>query len=123
MAIMEREVGPRQYSKEKYADPKVEALMARISLEVSKEFDAYPMGGEVEIATRDGRTLKHRVLHPKGTQQNPLSDAELDAKFRDMASTYMKAGTVDRLLEALWNIDRSPDVSTLLPLLVWEKES
>jgi 2-methylcitrate dehydratase len=120
MAILEREVGPRQYAKEKYTDPKVEALMSRITLEVSKEFDAYPMGGEVEIETRGGKKLTHRVLHPKGTKQNPLSDEELNAKFRDMASMYMSAGAIDRLLEALWNIGTCKDVATLMPLLVWK---
>lgn len=120
MAILEREVGPRQYSREKYVDPAVEALMSRITLEVEKEFDAYPMGGEVEIRTRDGRALTHRVLHPKGTKQNPLSDNDLEQKFRDMASTRMKDAQIDRLLGHLWAIDRMPDVSALLPLLLFD---
>jgi 2-methylcitrate dehydratase len=120
MAIMERELGPRQYSRAKYADPAVEALMSRITLEAAKEFDAYPMGGEVEIRTRDGRTLSHRVLHPKGTRENPLSDADLELKFRDMASMHMNDTRIDCLLEQLWTIDRLPDMATLLPLLVFD---
>ena len=120
MAIMDREVGPRQYSPAKYADRGVQALMDRITLEVAKEFDAYPMGGEVEIRTRTGETLTHRVLHPKGSKQNPLTDAELEHKFRDMASLHMKDGRIERLLERLWAIERLQDVSTLLPLLVFD---
>lgn len=120
VAIMDREVGPRQYAPERYTDPAVMALMDRIRLEVSREFDAYPTGGEVEIRTKSGETFTHRVLHPKGSRQNPLSDAELERKFRDMASVHMSDSRIDRLLDQLWNIDRLPDVSALLPLLVFD---
>jgi 2-methylcitrate dehydratase len=120
MAILEREVGPRQYSKDKYADPGVEAMMARVNLEVAKEFDVTPMGGETVIRLRDGRTLRHRVLHPKGTRENPLSDSEIEGKLRDMAKPYLKAPAVDRLVESLWNVEQYPDMSSLMPGLVWE---
>ncbi len=72
------------------------------------------------MRTRDGRTFTHRVLHPKGTKQNPLSDADLEHKFRDMASLHMKDARIDRLLEQLWAIDRVQDMATLLPLLVFD---
>ena len=70
--------------------------------------------------SRDGRTLSHRVLHPKGTRENPLSDGEIEAKLRDMAKPYLKAPAIDQLVQGLWSIDRCSDVSSLMPGLVWE---
>ncbi len=120
VAITDREVGPEQYSRTKYVDRTVQSLMDRITLEVAREFDAYPMGGEVEIRTRSGQTLTHRVLHPKGSRENPLSDADLEHKFRSMASPHMNESRIDRLLEQLWNIERLEDMSALPPLLVFD---
>ncbi len=119
VAILDREVSPRQYSPARYVDPEVESLMQRITLEVKTEFDKIPMAGETEIRTRDGRTLVHQVLHPKGTKGNVMSDADINAKFRDMASVHMSTPRIDRLLETLWSADRLDDVGKLLPLLAF----
>jgi 2-methylcitrate dehydratase len=119
VAIMDREVSPRQYSPGRYADPQVEALMQRVSLEALEEFDRTPMAGETEIRTRDGRTLKHRVLHPKGTAQNAMTDEELSAKFVDMAQVHFSAAHIQRLLEMLWSFDGEKDAAALLPLLAF----
>jgi 2-methylcitrate dehydratase len=122
VALQDREVSPRQYSPERYVDPGVESLMARVTLEVATEFDAYPMGGETEIRLKNGQVLKHKVLHPKGTQQNPMSDADLEAKFRDMAKVHYTPARVDRLIHEIWNIDRMDDAGRLLPLLIFDRQ-
>ena len=119
VAIMDREVSPRQYARERYADPAVEALMAKINLEVANEYDRQPMAGGVVIRTRSGATLKHEVLHPKGTRDNRMSDAEINDKFRDMARVHMSEARIDRLLDALWKADQLEDVAALAPLLAF----
>ncbi len=121
VAITDRQVGPGQYSAQKYLDPLVVSLMERITLEASKEFDAHPMGGEVEIRTRSGKTLIHRVLHPKGSGQNPLSDAELEHKFRGMACRHCDEAAIARLLDRLWHIDELDDVAPVLSLFVFDR--
>ncbi|OGA02228.1 MAG: hypothetical protein A3H35_15765 [Betaproteobacteria bacterium RIFCSPLOWO2_02_FULL_62_17] len=119
VAIMDREVSPRQYARERYSDPAVEALMARITLEVANEYDRQPMAGGVVIRTRSGATLKHEVLHPKGTRENRMSDADINDKFRDMAKVHMSDARIDRLLEALWKADQLEDMAALAPLLAF----
>ncbi len=121
VAITDRQVGPGQYSAQKYLDPVVMSLMERITLEASKEFDAHPMGGEVEIRTHSGKTLIHRVLHPKGSGQNPMSDAELEHKFRGMACRHMDEAAMARLLDRLWHIDELDDVAPVLSLFVFDR--
>lgn len=119
VAIMDREVSPRQYARERYADPAVEALMAKITLEVASEFDQQPMAGETVIRTRSGATFTHRVLHPKGTRENRMSDSELNAKFRDMAKVHMSEARIDRLLDVLWTAEQLDDMAVLAPLLAF----
>lgn len=119
VAIMDREVSPRQYSRERYTDPAVESLMSRVTLEVAPEFDKQPMAGETVIRTRSGKTLTHRVLHPKGTRENRMSDEDINAKFADMAKVHMKEAQIERLLEQLWGADRLEDMSVLAPHLAF----
>ena len=119
VAIMDREVSPRQYSRERYTDPAVEALMSKITLEVASEFDKQPMAGETVIRTRSGATLTHRVLHPKGTRENRMSDEDINNKFRDMAKVHMSDARIDQLLDQLWNTDQQDDMAALAPLLAF----
>ena len=119
VAILDREVSPRQYSRERYTDPKVEALMARVTLEVASEFDKQPMAGETVIRTRSGATLTHRVLDPKGTKENRMSDEDINDKFRDMVRVHMGDAQMTQLLETLWAADRLDDMSELAPLLAF----
>jgi 2-methylcitrate dehydratase len=120
VAIREGEVGPRQYRPEMYTDPCVLALIDRIHLEAVPEFDGSPAAGEVEIRTKSGQSFTHRVLHPKGTPQDPMSDADLERKFRDLAEVHIPGGRIDRLLEQFWSLDRIPDISTLPPLFAFD---
>jgi 2-methylcitrate dehydratase len=119
VAIMDREVSPRQYSRERYTDPAVETLMSKITLEVASEFDKQPMAGETVIRTRSGATLTHRVLHPKGTRENRMSDEDINNKFRDMAKVHMSDARIDQLLDQLWNTDQQDDMAALAPLLAF----
>lgn len=120
VAILEAEVGPRQYRPEMYTDPRVLALVDRIHLEALPEFDRTPTAGEVEIRTKSGRSFTHRVLHAKGTVENPMSDTELERKFRDVAAMVLTDGRTDQLLDQLWHVDCLPDLSTLPPLFVFD---
>lgn len=64
----------------------------------------------VVIETRDGRVLDSGpVRHPRGHARLPLSDDELDAKFRDCA-LHGGVGDPDAMLAALHRLDDIPDL-------------
>ena len=56
-----------------------------------------------------------------GNLKRPLSDAQLEAKFRDQAAVNLpadvvglRADVVETLIEQCWRIDRMDDVGTLV---------
>ncbi len=64
----------------------------------------------VVIETRDGRSLDSGPLrHPRGNARLPLTNEELDAKFRDCA-THGGVADPDRLLAALHRLSDIPDL-------------
>jgi len=77
--------------------------------------DRYP--SIVELTTRDGRTASRRVDWPKGYPQNPVSQADLERKFRDLAATATDAGTADRIVEAVASLEQASRVDELLALV------
>jgi len=56
------------------------------------------------LELKDGRVLEARIDHCRGSQARPMSDADLDEKFRGQAALGVKAGRVDGLLAACWGI-------------------
>src|SRR3546814_3505948 len=62
-------------------------LARRVSDSVDETKTGKFAPAEVTIATRTKGTLKRRIEQVPGTPRNPMTDAELHAKFRDCASS------------------------------------
>ncbi len=67
---------------------------------------------EVEMA--DGAKLSRFVEKSLGNIHRPLSDAQLNDKFRDQAVLALPLDRVEALIDQCWQIDRLPDVNTLI---------
>ena len=59
------------------------------------------------VRTTDGRTFSATVLHAKGSLEQPLSDAELEAKFVDST----QHGNFADAIAAIWTLDKAPTVA------------
>jgi 2-methylcitrate dehydratase PrpD len=97
-------------------DPATRALMSCIEAEVDPEIDALFPGrraARVTMTTHDGRSETFLQPTRKGDPDAPLSDAELDDKFRELAGGVIGRAAADDLLARLWTLDRSPDLMFL----------
>jgi len=120
VALADGEVTARQFEPERIADPALLALVQRVKVKRHPELSArYPqaVGNIVTLRLRDGRTLSQRVDHPHGHAQNPLSDAELEAKFRELARTRLEQHRADAVLQWLWRLDEAQSWNPLMSLL------
>jgi 2-methylcitrate dehydratase PrpD len=64
---------------------------------------------DIEVELENGRILHHFVERSLGNLRRPLSDAQLEEKFRDQAPVPQ----VDRLIELCWRLDELQDVDEL----------
>jgi len=95
------------FTDERLQDRQTRALMARIELTVDQEIDASFPGrraARVTITTHDGRTGSFLQPTRKGDPELPLSDADLDDKFMELASPVAGASRARDLLARLWNL-------------------
>ena len=106
--------GLTEFTDERVNDPKIKEMRHRIS--VSAEPALSTIAIEADIFTSDGQ--KHHVATKaaRGSSANPQSDSEIERKLRDEAKTWSATYNAQPLIDAVWALDRSSDVSSLLAL-------
>lgn len=98
------------FAPERLVDPAIHALMPRVSVSLAPDLaNAYPgkRAARVTITLRNGTALERYQPTRKGDPDAPLSDADLSAKFRELAGPVI-GDKAEGLLKALWT-------STALP--------
>jgi len=85
---------------------------ARYEIDPTSPFPRY-YGGEVVVRTKDGRELRHREEHNRGSDKNPLSTKDILAKFRDNAGRVFDAARTEQVIDAVMTLDTAPDLSVL----------
>ena len=96
------------FSDERIRDPKIHAVMQKIKVRATEEFDrawpeAYPF--RITVTTKSGQKHVQEVFYAKGHPKNPMSDQEIEAKFRNQAVPLMGEAAADRALSALWHLE------------------
>jgi hypothetical protein len=56
-------------------------------------------------------------LDPRGSLRNPMSDADIEAKVRDLAAFGGTGCDIDGIIELVWTVDQLSDVRHLTRLL------
>ncbi|MCA3153373.1 MAG: MmgE/PrpD family protein, partial [Rhodocyclaceae bacterium] len=100
-------------------DSKVLALRKRVTLTGDEALTrAMPSRqGIVSITLKDGTKLTHHTKAVRGTAENPMSRAEVDAKCYDLLAPITGKRRARRLCDTVWSLDRLADVRALRPLL------
>jgi 2-methylcitrate dehydratase len=114
-AIKFRGFGPDSADPRHFTDPEIVDLIERVTIEASPDLPPRSRAGISEIHTKDGRVFSRQC----DALTRELSDAELEAKFRDMAEGAMPRSQVEGLIEAIWNVDRAPTLERLASLMIF----
>ncbi len=67
----------------------------------------------VTIALNDGRTYSRHVPHALGTLPRPMSDADLEAKFRGLTEGVLSPAQSEEVITLCWQITALEDVGAL----------
>lgn len=101
------------FEPQRLADAKIRALMKRIELTVDPELDAsFPLqrAARVTMETHNGQCQQFLQPTRKGDPEQPLSDAELDGKFLELAAPVVGETKAKVLLARLWHLDQEAHV-------------
>jgi 2-methylcitrate dehydratase len=115
-ALIDGDVTRETFSPKKFTDKKYLGLLDRTSIVEAKDLNkGYPDGipNRLTLTMRDGKTYKKTVKYPRGHAGNPMSDSEVERKFRTLATGVISTKLQDRLLAQMWSLDRAKTVKDL----------
>lgn len=96
------------------ADPVVLSLIPKVELVVDKEFDdLFPTRRGARVTIDDDLTATRPTR--KGDPDDPLSDADLRAKYDELVGPALGPGRAATLAADLWDLPSVGDVRNLLP--------
>ena len=114
MALLDGEVTAASFEERRLADPAVVNLMQKIKVAAAPDLCAlYPESapGRVRVQMTSGEMHTAEIRYPKGHAKNPLTDAELEAKFRRIFADEGRTAQCEPALQALWAFDKTPDAA------------
>lgn len=124
MIVLCRRASHHEFSDAFVAGPAMQDMQKRTEVLGDPEIDARgydKIRSRIEVETRDGRTLVQWADERyRGGPGNPISDADLEAKFRMCAEGAIADAAQDKLLGLAWEVDRLPQIETLIDQLVFD---
>ena len=123
VALLYGGVESRHFDDEFLFDERLLELVGKVNVSVSEEANRRvpeAMLCDLEVATTSGQKYSAQVAYHKGHYKNPLTDAEVEDKFRSLASEHLADHRTDALLDCLWHIDEASGLSELFRLLQFD---
>lgn len=118
LAAHRRRVTLDEFTPDNLRDPAINALMHKVEIVMDEALNREYPGGTAAMVLRvelkDGRALEQFVRYPKGNPNNPLSPAEVEAKFRGLAARTLGTAQIDRLTGLLARLDSLGDINGLV---------
>jgi 2-methylcitrate dehydratase PrpD len=118
MIALDGEAFVEQFEEDRIADPAAFAFMEKIEAVADPEIDGlgreYRHMARMTVETLDGRRFSHEERHRRGSPENPVSEADVKAKFRALAGRRLSARTVSRLVELCDRLEDLDPVTVLL---------
>ncbi len=116
-ALCYGELGRNAYEDARRLNPEVQALARRVTYRVDPEYPGPGrFKGAVRLTLTDGRIIEDVQEHNLGSPENPMSDAQLRAKFDDNSGVLLSAAQRDRLAGAIARLEQLEDASQLVTL-------
>ncbi|MGD9903322.1 MAG: MmgE/PrpD family protein [Vicinamibacterales bacterium] len=111
LAIVRGSAGMRDFSDANAQDPVIVGLRDRVTATVDPAVEEHQVKARVTL--KDGRTLSHTVEHVVGSLERPMTDADLEGKFLDLAQGVLPDAQARRLLDLCWKVEGLANVAEL----------
>ena len=123
VALLYGGVESRHFDDEFIFDESLLGLVGKVNVSVSEEANRRvpeAMLCDLEVVMTSGERYASQVAYHKGHYKNPLTDTEVEDKFRSLAAGRLSPERTDALLAHLWHIDEAADLRELFRLLQFE---
>jgi len=121
--IVAGKAGKSEFTDEFVQSKALQEMQKRVFTQFDAKIDA--MGHDrirsrLEVVTKDGRTIERWAdENYRGSPHNPLSDTEVEGKFRDCAAGLLDAGRTQNVFDCVWSLEKQANACDLYDLLDW----
>jgi 2-methylcitrate dehydratase PrpD len=111
VGLIHGRAGEDEFSDAVVNDPRVIELRGKVHATVDDSIDEAAV--QVTAVLKDGQRVEVRVDHAIGSLSNPLSDAQLEAKFASLVVPVLGEAKSREITQACWQLASLPDVRSL----------
>jgi 2-methylcitrate dehydratase PrpD len=115
-ALLTGKAGLDQFTDACVQDPRVQSLRRKVS--VAGDASIATVAAKVDITTADGAVHTLTQAAARGSDDNPMSDRDLEEKLHDAAAGWNPRHDIAPLIAEIWRVDQSDDVSKLAAMTV-----
>ena len=118
-AFVDGDVYLETFDEKRFTDPKLVAFTGKVKVHHDPALDArYPKGipNRLTVTLEGGKKLVKEVEFPRGHAGNPMTDAEVEAKFRRAVEPRYGKARADQILARCWDLESLTSVTELIRL-------
>jgi len=119
VAFLHGDVREEHFGERYLRDPHIRALARRVKVKATAEADRRmpeAMLCRMEVVTTGGASHEAVVEYHKGHWKNPMSQTEVETKFRNLAAQVLRPEQTDELLRTLWKLEELGDAGEIVRL-------
>jgi 2-methylcitrate dehydratase PrpD len=121
MIALVRQAGKREFLDDFVASEAMQAMQRRVRTEFDPKIEAMgfdKVRSRITIRRKDGTEVAGWADERyRGGPDNPMTDAEVEAKLRSCCDGVIDRAGQDRLIEAIWSVTEDADGTRLVSLL------
>lgn len=103
-AFVYGKVAEPQFSDEAVRNPAIVALRGRVTAAIDRSIAEDQV--RIAVTLKDGRQFDKYIEHAVGSAQNPMTDAQLEAKFTGLAGGILPPERMRKLMDLCWTIEK-----------------
>src|SRR6516164_60841 len=111
VALVEGAGGIDQFSDRAVRDRVIVSLRDRITTTIDSTLHEDQV--HIVLVTKDGKRLEKFVEHAVGSLGHPMSDSDLETKFKGLANGILAPDRQRKLMDLCWNIENLPAVDAV----------
>ena len=120
-ALLDGKIWLDTFQPKRYLAEDVRKVMKKMSIKVNPEHDKlYPEGikNTIRVKLVDGKVLEASSTYPPGHWKNPLTDEQVEEKFRQLVQDKVPEHRIREFLKRAWRIEEEKNLGALARLLL-----
>jgi 2-methylcitrate dehydratase len=116
-ALSDGEISEAQFAPGRWLRAETRDAMARVSVRVDPNLNKYTPGSYpavVKLILQSGESREVEVIFPKGHPKNPMSAAEVEAKFRACARARVLPARQEKIIEKARELEKLASVAEFM---------